>query len=164
MAIVISWHGAKLRKNQGQGNVFICSRALRTERNGAERGKNEWHSFIDLDFYDWNRVCVSKNDIEIQRGHLRRVLELSSVSGNPFPSGHELLVFQLKFRNRLGGTEDWKWTSGGILQMGLRSLNLDFQIKNLSISKNKKLFVSQKYSVLLDVLSLEPTIKIIWKL
>jgi len=70
MAIVISWHGAKRRKNQGQGNVFICSRALRTERNGAERGKNEWHSFIDLDFYDWNRVCVSKNDIEIQRGHL----------------------------------------------------------------------------------------------
>ncbi len=35
-------------------------------------------------------------------------MELSSVSGNPFPSGHELLVFQLKFRNRLSGTEDWK--------------------------------------------------------
>ncbi len=34
--------------------------------------------------------------------------ELSSVSGNPFPSGHELWVFQLELRNRLGGTEDWK--------------------------------------------------------
>jgi hypothetical protein len=34
--------------------------------------------------------------------------ELSSVSGNPFPSGNELLVFQSKLRNRLGGTEDWK--------------------------------------------------------
>ncbi len=89
-------------------------------------------------------------------------MELSSVSGNPFPSSHELLVFQLKFRNRLSGTEDWKWTSGGILQMGLRSLNLDFQIKNLSVSKHKKLIFSQKYSVLLVVLSLEPTIKIIW--
>jgi len=66
-------------------------------------------------------------------------MELSSVSGNPFPSGHELLVFQLKFRNRLSGTEDWKWTSDGILWMGLRNLNLDFQIKNLSVFKNKKI-------------------------
>jgi hypothetical protein len=66
-------------------------------------------------------------------------MELSSVSGNPFPSGHELLVFQLKFRNRWGGTEDWKWTSDGILWMGLRNLNLDFQIKNLSVFKNKKI-------------------------
>jgi hypothetical protein len=32
--------------------------------------------------------------------------ELSSVSGNTFPSGNELLVFQSELRNRLGGTED----------------------------------------------------------
>ncbi len=35
-------------------------------------------------------------------------MELSSVSGSPFPSGHELWVFQLKFRKRLSRTEDLK--------------------------------------------------------
>ncbi len=89
-------------------------------------------------------------------------MELSSVSGSPFSSGHELLVFQLKFRNRLSGTEDWKWTSDGILWMGLRNLNLDFQIKDLSVFNNKKIDFFQKYSMILVVLSLEPTIKIIW--
>jgi hypothetical protein len=45
--------------------------------------------------------------------------------------------------------------------MGLRNLNLDFQIKIFSVFKNKKIDLFQKYSLILVVLSLEPAIKII---
>ena len=49
----------------------------------------------------------------------------------------------------------------GILRMGLRNLNLDFQIKNLLVFKNKKIDLFKNYSLILVVLSLERTIRII---
>jgi len=44
-------------------------------------------------------------------------MELSSVSGNPFPSDHELLVFQLKFMTTWAWkfTHKWSWTEKPLL-------------------------------------------------